>query len=80
MTDDCLPLPALTLGQIAELVPVHYVTLCRWRDTDGMPSPDFVPAGNQKRALWSVQTVRVWMGERGWVLDETVLARIVSNV
>lgn len=83
MTGDCLPLPALTLGQIAELFPVHEVTVARWRTTSGrnrLPDPDYVPAGNQKRALWAVDTILVWASERGMKWDETALRRIVSDV
>jgi transposase len=81
MTDDCLPLPALTLGQIAELFPVHAVTVARWRTATGknrLPDPDFVPAGNQKRALWTVETILVWASERGMSWDEDALRRILS--
>lgn len=83
MTGDCLPLPALTLGQIAELFPVHEVTVARWRSTTGrnrLPDPDFVPAGNQKRALWAVPTIVEWASERGMKIDDVALARIVGNV
>lgn len=83
MTDDCLPLPALTLGQITELFPdVHAVTVARWRNSTGrtrLPEPDYVPAGNQKRALWTVETVLVWASERGMSWDEDALRRIVST-
>lgn len=81
---DCLPLPALTLGQIASLFPnVHEVTVARWRTTTGdkrLPDPDFVPAGNQKRALWTVETILVWASERGMKWDEDVLRRIVGSI
>lgn len=83
MTGDCLPLPALTLGQIAELFPVHSVTVARWRSTTGknrLPDPDFVPANNQKRALWAVDTILVWALERGMKIDDAALSRIVGNV
>ena len=82
MSDDCLPIPALTLGQIASLLNVHYVTVCRWREPDAknaLPDPDFVPAGNQKRALWAVDTILVWASERGMSWDEAALRRIVST-
>lgn len=82
MNDDCLPLPALTLGQIASLFPsVHEVTVARWRTTTGvrrLPDPDYVPAGNQKRALWTVDTILVWASERGMSWDEGALRRIVG--
>lgn len=84
MTDDCLPLPALTLGQIAELFPVHYVTVSRWSmETNPakpqLPEPDYLPAGNKKRALWAVDTILVWASERGMKWDEDALRRIVSG-
>lgn len=82
MTDDCLPLPALTFGEVASLLPVHYVTVARWRDgtaPNGFPDPDFVPAGNPKRALWSVGTITVWADSRGIVLDEAKLAQICQT-
>jgi hypothetical protein len=83
MTDDCLPLPALTLGQITELFPdVHAVTVARWRKPGGrnsLPEPDYVPANNQKRALWSVETVLVWASERGMKWDEQALRRICQS-
>lgn len=82
MTDDCLPLPALTLGQIAELFPEHAVTVARWRTTQGksrLPDPDFVPAGNQKRALWAVSTIVEWAQEQGKEVDSDALARIVNG-
>lgn len=81
---DCLPLPALTLGQITEIFPdVHPVTVARWRNTQGknrLPDPDYVPAGNQKRSLWAVDTILVWASERGMKWDEAALRRIVSPV
>lgn len=83
MTDDCLPLPALTLGQIAELFPqFHPVTIARWRNNttgNALPEPDYVPAENQKRALWAVQTITEWATMRGLSVDGEVLARICQT-
>lgn len=85
MTDDCLPLPALTLGQIAELFPdVHYVTVSRWSmETNPaktrLPDPAYLPAGNKKRALWDVETVLVWASDRGMSWDQEALRRICQT-
>ena len=80
---DCLPLPALTMGEIASLFPdKHEVSVYRWRSTKGknrLPEPDFVPAGNQQRALWSVETVVGWAERAGLEIDADVLARIVGT-
>lgn len=76
---DCLPLPALTLGQIASLFPqFHPVTIARWRSST-LPEPDYVPADNQKRALWAVQTILEWADSRGLVVDREALSRICQS-